>query len=38
MLTQLAKYLLSHETVEGEALNELFSSSTTGLPDASPAA
>ena len=37
-LTQLAKYLLSHETVEGEALNELFSSSTTGLPDASPAA
>ena len=37
-LTQLAKYLLNHETVEGEALNELFSSSTTGLPDASPAA
>ena len=36
-LTQLAKYLLNHETVGGEALQELFSSPAPNLPDAASA-
>ena len=38
-LTQLAKYLISNETVEGDALEELFKSpaSASELPDAAPA-
>ena len=36
-LTQLAKYLLSHETVGGEDLQELFRSPVPNLPDAAPA-
>ncbi len=36
MLTKLAKYLLDHETVEGDTLNELFATGP-GLADAAPA-
>ena len=36
-LTQLAKYLISNETVEGDALEELLKSPASGLPDAAPA-
>jgi cell division protease FtsH len=36
-LTQVAKYLITNETVEGDALNELFKSPGPGLPDAASA-
>ena len=36
-LTQMAKYLLVHETVEAEALDELLNSQPPALPDAAPA-
>jgi cell division protease FtsH len=36
-LTQVAKYLITNETVEGDALNELFKSPGPGLSDAASA-
>ena len=36
-LTEIAKYLLQYETVEGEALDKLLYSPPPGLPDAAPA-
>ena len=36
-LTDIAKYLISHETAEGETLDELLSSSPPTIPDAAPA-
>ena len=36
-LTQIAKYLIRHETAEVEALDKLFNSPTPKLPDAAPA-
>ena len=36
-LTRLAKHLINHETVEGEALDALFVPPASGIPDATPA-
>ena len=36
-LTAIAKYLISNETVEGEALDKLLKGPSQGLPDATPA-
>ena len=36
-LTEIAKYLLNYETVEGDALDKLLHSRPPGLPDAAPA-
>ena len=35
-LVQVAKYLLTNETVEGDALKELFNSPISGVPEAAP--
>ena len=36
-LTQIARHLIEHETIEGDALTDLFDSPVPGLADAAPA-